>query len=168
MANTFGAARAAVRDLLGFLRGIGERLDRAPVRRGRPAPTEVWRALLADRSADAFPGHLGTLLRVARERVGPLRPALRGARPAGPYPATAAGIQAHTAAEFVLAVAAEMRDRIADGLPDWTARTWVADDEVADLAGQLGPLLAALTADVAAEVEAEFHSLQTGGGPEPG
>jgi hypothetical protein len=163
MLSTVPAARSAVLDLLGLLREASRRIDQAPVRRGRPATTEVWRALLADRSADAFPRRLGTLLRVARERVGPLRPALRAGRRSSPYPATAAGVQAHTAAEFVLAVAEQMRDRIADGLPDWTTRTWVADDEIRDLAGRLTPLLASLTPDLAADAAAEFDTLRMGG-----
>jgi hypothetical protein len=120
--------------------------------------------LLTDRPADAFPRRLGTPLRVARERAGPLRPAPRAAGPAGPYPATAAGVQAHTAAEFVLAVAEEMRDPIADGLPDGTARTRVADDEIRVIAGRLGPLLDLLTPGVAVDVDAAFDGLRATSG----
>jgi hypothetical protein len=56
-------------------------------------------------------------------------------------------------------VAAEALDRLDEGLPRSPARSWLADDEIADLARQLDPLLAALPADVAAQVEAEFGAL---------
>jgi hypothetical protein len=48
----------------------------------------------------------------------------------------------------------------AQGLPRAPARTWLPDDEVADLARQLDPLLAALPADLAAQVGAEFAVLR--------
>jgi hypothetical protein len=159
MPSTVAAARAAVLDLLGLLEGVKGRIDRAPIRRGRPASSDAWRSLLADRSADAFPRRLAALLRAAKERVGPLRPALRAARPGGPYPSAAAGIQAPTATEYVLAVAEEVGVRIADGLPPSPVRTWMADDEVADLAGRLGPLLASLTPGLATDIGAELDSL---------
>jgi hypothetical protein len=40
-----------------------------------------------------------------------------------------------------------------------SAPTWLADDEVADLARQLEPLLAALPADLARQVETEFAAV---------
>ena len=61
-----------------------------------------------------------------------------------------------TAAEYVLTLAAEILDRLDDGLRSAPSRSWLADDEVADLARQLEPLLAALPADLAAHVETEF------------
>jgi hypothetical protein len=59
----------------------------------------------------------------------------------------------------VLLVAAEVLDRLDEGLPRAPARSWIADDEVAELAGQLEPLLAALPADLAGQVGAEFAAV---------
>ena len=77
------AARAAVLDLLGLLAGVRDRLDRAPVRRGRPATLEVWRDIPTDKSADAFPRQLAHRLRATRQLVAPARDALRAVRPGG-------------------------------------------------------------------------------------
>jgi hypothetical protein len=156
MTEPAGGAHVAVLALLGLLASVRDRLHRAPVRRGKPARREAWRAVLADKSADAFPRQLAHKLRAVREHVAPERDALRAARPEGPYPTAAAPVQAVTAAEYVLAVAAEVLDRLDEGLPRGATRSWVADDEIADLAGQLEPLLAGLPADVAAQVEGEF------------
>ena len=150
------AAQAAVLDLLGLLAGVRDRLDRAPVRRGRPATLAVWRDILTDKSAAAFPRQVAHQLRAAKGQVAPLRDALRAARPGGPYPSDAIPLQAATATEYVLLVAAEVLDRLGEGLPRSPARTWLADDEVADLGRQLDPLLAALPADLADHVAAEF------------
>jgi hypothetical protein len=153
------AARAAVVDLLGLLVGVRDRLDRAPVRRGKPARPEVWRDILGDRSADSFPRQLAHRLRAAREHLAPVRDALRATRGGALYPAAEAGLVAATAAEYVLSVAAEVLDRLDEGLPRAPTRTWLADDEVADLARQLEPLLSALPADLGAHVEAEFAAV---------
>ena len=59
----------------------------------------------------------------------------------------------------MLAVAAEVLGPLNQGLPRSPARSWLADDEVADLGGQLEPLLAALPADLAAQVGAEFAAV---------
>ena len=67
------AARAAVRDLLALLAGVRDRLDRAPVRRGKLARVVMWREGLSDRTADAFPGQLAHKLRAAWERGAPVR-----------------------------------------------------------------------------------------------
>ena len=152
--------RSAALDLLGLLAGVRDRLDRAPVRRGKPARLEVWRDILTDKSADAFPRQLAHRLRAAREHLAPVRDALRGGRTDGPYPSPTAPIQAPTAAEYVLTLVAEILDRLDDGLRSAPSRSWLADDEVADLARQLEPLLAALPADLAAQVEGEFAAVE--------
>jgi hypothetical protein len=152
------APRAAVLDLFGLLVTVRDRLDRAPVRRGKPARLAVWREILTDRSAAAFPRQLAHKLRATREQIAPVRDALRAARPDGPYPSATAPVQAATAAEYVLAVAAEVLDRLDEGLPRGPTRSWVADDEIRDLAGQLEPLLAAVPADLAAQVTGEFEA----------
>jgi hypothetical protein len=149
------AARAAVLDVLGLFVGVRDRLDRAPVRRGKPARLAVWRDVLTDRSAAAFPRQLAYKLRAARAHVAPVRESLRAARTGGPHPSATAPVQA-AAAEFVLLVAAEVLDRLDEGLSRSPTRSWVADDEIADLAGQLEPLLVGLPADVAVQVEGEF------------
>jgi hypothetical protein len=149
------AARAVVLDLP----GVRDQLGQAPVRRGKPARPEVWRDILADRSADAFPRQLAHRLRAAREQVPPVRDALRATRGGALYPSADAGPAAATAAEYVLLVAAEVLGRLDEGLPRAPTRTWLADDEVAGLARQLEPLLAALPADLAAQVEAEFAAV---------
>jgi hypothetical protein len=158
MIENLPAARAAVLGLLSLIVAVRDRLDRAPVRRGKPVRLEVWRDILTDKSAAAFPRQLAHKLRAAREQVALFRDALRAARPDGPYPSPTAPVQAATAAEYVLAVAAEVLDRLDEGLPRSATRSWVADDEIADLARQLEPLLAPLPADVAAQVEGEFVS----------
>jgi hypothetical protein len=150
------APRAAVLDLLGLLAGVRDQLDLAPVRRGRPDRLGVWRAVLGDRSADAFPRRLAYALRAVKERVASVRDALRATCAGGPYPSADAPVQAATTTEYVLAVAAEVRDRLDEGLPRAPTRNWLADDEVADLGKQLDPLLAALPADLADRLEAEF------------
>jgi hypothetical protein len=154
------AARAAVLDLLSLLTGVRDRLDRAPVRRGKPARLVVWREVLGDRSADAFPRQLAHRLRAAKAQFAPVLDTLRAARTDGPYPAGDAPVQAATAAGYVLVVAAGVLDRLDEGLPRAPARSWVADDEVAELARQLEPLLAALPADLPAQVEAEFGAAE--------
>jgi hypothetical protein len=156
MISNLPAPRDAVLDLLSLIVAVRDRLDRAPVRRGKPARLAVWREILTDRSAAAFPRQLAHKLRAAREQVAPVRDALGAARTAGPYPSADAPVQAATAAEYVLAVAAGVLDRLDEGLPRGPTRSWVADDEIKDVAGQLEPLLAALLADVAAQVEGEF------------
>jgi hypothetical protein len=78
------------------------------------------------------------------EHVAPVRDALRAGRTDGPYPSATAPVQAATATEYVFAGA---------------TRSWAADDEIEDVAGQLDPLLAALPADVAAQVEGEFGAV---------
>jgi hypothetical protein len=153
------AARAAVLDLLGLLAAVRDRLDRAPVRRGRPDRLGVWRAVLGDRSADAFARRLAYALRAAKERVAPFRDALGAVHTGGPYPSDAATVQAATATEYALAVAAEVLARLDEGLPRAPTRSWLADDEVADLARQLDALLAALPADLADRVGAEFGAI---------
>ena len=140
------AARTAVRDLLGLLAGVRDRLAHAPVRRGKADRVGVWRAVLSDRSAAAFPRQLAHRLRATRERVAPVLDALRAVRVGGPYPSDAARLQAGTATEYVPLVAAEVLDRL-------------ADDEVADLGRQLDLLLAALPADLADHVTAEFAAV---------
>jgi hypothetical protein len=112
----------------------------------------VWREVLADQSAAAFPRQVAHQLRAAREQVASLRDALRAARGGGLYPSETAPRQAATATEFVLVVAAEVLDRLAEGLPRSPTRAWLADDEVADLGRQLEPLLTALKADLAGHV----------------
>jgi hypothetical protein len=154
------AARAAVLDLLGLLAGVRDRLAHAPVRRGKPDRLAVWRAVVADRSAAAFPRQLAHQLRAARERVAPVRDALRAAGTGGLYPSEAAPLQAATATEYVLAVAAEVLARLDEGLPRAPTRAWVADDEIAELGRQLEPLLAALPADLADQVAAEFAAVE--------
>ena len=154
------AARAAVLDLLGLLVAVRDRLDRAPVRRGQPARPEVWRDVLTDRSATAFTRRLAHWLRAAREHVAPVRDELRAARPDDPYPSAAAPVQAATAAEFVLLVAAEVLDRLGEGLPRSPSRSRVADDEITDLARRLEPLLVAMPADLADQVTAEFAAAE--------
>ena len=153
------AARAAVLDLLGLLTGVRDRSGRAPVRRGKPVRLEVWRDILGDRSADNFPRQLAHRLRAAREKLAPVRDALQATRGGALYPSADAGLAAATAAEYVLLVAAEVNGRLDEGLPRAPTRSWIADDEIADLARQLDPLLAALPADVAAQVGAEFGAL---------
>jgi hypothetical protein len=153
------AARAAALDLLGLLTGVRDRLNRAQVRRGKPARLAVWREVLGDRSADAFPRQLAHGLRAAKAQVAPVLDALRAARTDGPYPAGDAPVQAATAAGYVLAVAAEMVDRLNGGLPRSPTRSWIADDEVADLGRQLDPFVAALPADLPAHVAAEFAAV---------
>jgi hypothetical protein len=155
------AARAAVLDLLGLLTGVRGRLDAAPVRRVKPDRLAVWREVLGDRSADAFPRQLAHRLRAAREHLAPARDALRALRPGALYPSADAGLGAATAAEYVMVVAAEVLARLDEGLPRAPTRTWLADDEVADLAGQLEPLLWALPADLVAQVGAEFAAIST-------
>jgi hypothetical protein len=152
-------ARTAVLDLLGLLTGVRERLDRAPVRRGKPARPEVWRDILGDRSADNFPRQLAHRLRAVRQQIAPVRDALRATRAGALYPADDAGLAAATAAEFVLLVAAEVLGRLDEGLPRAPTRTWIADDEVAELARQLEPLLAAPPTDLGDRIEAEFAAL---------
>jgi len=152
------AARAAV---LGLLTDVRDRLDRAPVRRGKPARLAVWREILTDRSAAAFPRQLARQLRAAREQVAPVRDALRAARPDGPCLSADAPVQAATASEYVLVLAAEVLDRLNEGLRRGPTRSWLADDEIKDVAGQLEPLLAAVPADLAAEVEGEFAAAGT-------
>ena len=127
-------ARAAALDLLGLLTGVRDRLDRAPVRRGKPARAEVWRDILGDRSADNFPRQLAHRLRAAREKLAPVRDALQATRGGALYPSADAGLAAATATEFVLAVAAEVLGRLDEGLPRAPTRSWIADDEVAELA----------------------------------
>jgi hypothetical protein len=161
MIDNLTRARTAVLDLLGLLVAVRDRLDRAPVRRGKPARLAVWREILTDRSAGAFPRQLAYNLRTAGEQVAPVRDALRAARPEGPYPSPTGPVQAATAAEYVLAVAAEVLDRLDEGLHGGPMRSWVADDEIKDLAGQLEPLLAALPADLAAQVIGEFATAGT-------
>jgi hypothetical protein len=161
MPNPTATAHAAVLDLLGLLTGVRDRLGRAPVRRGRPARLAVWRDILADRSADNFPRQLAHRVRAAREQLAPVRDALRAIRPGALYPSADAGLAAGTATEYVLLVAAEVLDRLDKGLPRAPTRTWLADDEVADLAGQLEPLLWALPADLVAQVGAEFAAIST-------
>ena len=159
MPEPLGAARAAVLDLLGLLTGVRDRFDRAPVLRGKPARPEVWRDILADRSADNFPRQLAHRLRAAREQLAPVRDALRATRAGALYPAAGAGLAAATAAEYVLLVAAEVLAWLDEGLPRAPARTWLADDEVAELARRLEPLLAALPADLAGQVGAELAAV---------
>src|SRR3954447_20954235 len=110
MGEPAGGAGAAVPDLLGLLTGVRARSARAPVRRGKPARPEVWRDILADRSADAFPRQLAHRLRAAREHLAPVRDALRATRGGALYPSADAGLAAATAAEYVLLVAAEVLD----------------------------------------------------------
>ena len=153
------AARAAVLDLLGLLTGVRDRLGRAPARRGKPATLAIWRGILTDKSATAFPRQVAHQLRAAKERVAPVRDALGAARAGGPYPSDTAPVQAATATEYVLAVAAEVLARLDEGLPRSPSRSWLADDEVADLDRQLDPLLATLPADLADHVEAEFAAV---------
>jgi hypothetical protein len=153
------AARAAVLDLLGLLTGVRDRLDRAPVRRGKPARPEVWRDILGDRSADNFPRQLAHKLRAAREQLAPDRDALGATRAGALYPAADAGPAAATATEFVLLIAADVLGRLDEGLPRAPTRSWIADDEIAELARQLEPLLSALPADLVAQVEAEFWAV---------
>jgi hypothetical protein len=81
-------------------------------------------------SAAALPRQLAYKLRAAREQVAPVRDALRAARPIGPYPSAAAPVQAATAADYVLAVAAEVVNRLDEGLPCGATRSRVADDEM--------------------------------------
>jgi hypothetical protein len=152
------AARSAVLDLFGLLVTVRDRLDRAPVRRGKPARLAVWREILTDRSAAAFPRQLAYKERAAREQIALVRDALRAARIDGPYPSADAPVPAATVAEYVLAVSTEVLDRLDEGLPRSALRSWVADDEIKDLAAQLEPLLAALPADLAAQVEGEFEA----------
>jgi hypothetical protein len=156
MIPNWTAAHASVLGLLALIVAVRDRLDRAPVRRGKPARLEVWRDILTDKSAAAFPRQLAHKLRATKEQVAPVRDALRTAQPDGPYPSPTAQVQAATASEYVLAVAAEVLDRLNEGLPRLATRSWVADDEIADVAGQLEPLLAAMPADVAVQVEGEF------------
>ena len=120
----------------------------------------MWRDILGDRSADNFPRQLAHRLRAAREHVAPVRDALRATRGGALYPSADAGMAAATATEYVLLVAAEVLGRLDEGLPRSPLRSWLADDEIADVARQLDPLLAALPADVADQVEAEFAAAQ--------
>ena len=53
-------------------------------------------------------------------------------------------------------MATEVLARLDEGLPRAPTRAWLADDEIADLAKQLDPLLAALLAGLADHVAAEF------------
>jgi hypothetical protein len=69
---------------------------------------------------------------------------------------------AATATEYVPLVAAEALDRLDEGLPRSPTRSWIAGDEVADLGRQLDSLLAAVPADLAARVEAEFAAVEVG------
>ena len=154
--------RSSVLSLLGLLTGVRDRLAAAPVRRGKPDRLAVWRDVLGDRSADAFPRQLAVRLRAARAQVSPVRDALRAARAGGLYPAEAAPVAAATATEYVLVVAAGVLDRLADGLPRSPTRTWLADDEVADLGGQVEPLLTGLPTDLAARIEAELAAVGRG------
>ena len=152
--------RAAVLDLLGLLTGVRDRLAAAPVRRGRPARPEVWRAVLGDRSADAFSNQLAVRLRAAKARASPIRDALRAARVGGLYPFEAAPVAAATVAEYVPVVAAEVLARLADGLARAPTRNWLADDEVADLGGRLKPLLAGRPAGPADQASRELGAVR--------
>jgi hypothetical protein len=138
---------------------VRDRLDRAPVRRGKPARLAVRRDILADRSADNFPRQLAHRLRAAREKLAPVRDALQATRGGALYPSADAGRAAATAAEYVLLVAAEALARLDEGLPRAPTRTCLIDDEVAELARQLEPLLAALPADLGDKVRAEFRAV---------
>ena len=149
------AARAAVLGLLGLLAGVRDRVGRAPVRRGRPVTLAVWRGILTDKSADALPRQVAHLLRATKEAVAPVRDALRAARAGGPYPSDTVPLQAATATEYVLVVAAEVLDRLDEGLPRSPTRAWLADDEVADLGRRLEPFLVALPPDLPDQVGAE-------------
>jgi hypothetical protein len=153
------AARTAVLDLLGLLTGVRDRLDRAPVRRGKPARLEVWRGILGDRSADNFPRQVAHKLRAARAELAPVRDGLRATRAGALYPSADAGLAAATVTEFVLLVAAEVLGRLDEGLPRPPTRSWIADDEIAESARQLEPLLGALPADLGDRIEAEFAAL---------
>jgi hypothetical protein len=105
-------ARAAVLDLLSLLTGVQGRLAAAPVRRGMPDRLAGWRAVLTDKSADAFPRQLAHKLRAARAAVAPVRDALRAARGGGLYPAESAPIAAAIATEYVMLIAAEVLNRM--------------------------------------------------------
>ena len=119
----------------------------------------LWRDILADPSADAFPRQLAHRLRAAREHLAPARDALRASRGESLYPSADAVLAVATAAEYVLRVAAAVLGRLDEGLPRAPARSWPADDEVDDLARQLEPLLAAPPADLGDIVQAEFRGL---------
>ena len=95
-------------------------------------------------------------MRAAKALVAPVVDALRAARCGGLYPAESASISAATATEVVLVVAAEVLDRLDEGLPRSPTRSWLADDEVADLGRQLGQVLTAMPNDLAGQVEREL------------
>jgi hypothetical protein len=65
-------------------------------------------------------------------------------------------VSAATATEYVLVVAAEVLDRLDEGLPRSPTRSWLADDEVIDMGGQLERLLAAMSADLGEQAEGEL------------
>jgi hypothetical protein len=158
MQHSAAAARDAVLAVLGLLEGVRDRVDQAPVRRGKPARMEAWRAVLGDRTADAFPRRLAAAVRVAKERVGPVLDILRAARAGRPF--SLGGVEgAPTAAEYVIRQAEEVTARMTDGLPAAPARTWMADDEVTALAARLDPLLAGLPSDLIGQIDAEFAGL---------
>jgi hypothetical protein len=153
---------SSVLDLLGLLTGVRDWVAAAPVRRGKPDRLAVWRDVLGDRSADAFPRQLAVRLRAAKAQVSPIREVLWASRLGGLYPAEAATVAAATATEYVLVVAAGVLDRLADGLPRAPTRDWMADDEVADLGRQVEPLLTGLPTDLAAQVEVELAAVGRG------
>jgi hypothetical protein len=153
---------SSVLDLLGLLTGVRDRVAAAPVRRGKPDRLAVWREVLGNQSADAFARQLAVRLRAAKAQVSPVREALRAARAGGLYPAEAAPVAAATATEYVLVVAAEALNRLGEGLPRSPTRTWLADDEVADLGRQLEPLLTGLPTDLGEQVARELGAVRDG------
>jgi len=102
-------------------------------------------------------------MRAGKALVAPVVDAVRSARSSGLYPLESASISAATATEFVLVVAAEALDRLDEGLPRSPTRSWLADDEVADLGGRLEPLHAAPPAELVTQIEVEFAAISSRG-----
>lgn len=152
-------ALTAVLDLLALLAEARQRSDQASSQRGKSAKREFWRELISRPPADPFPRRLALLLRTAREKAGPFRKAIRSMRPDGYAPASRPGPTAASATEWVLSLAEDVLQVAADVLPPAPARTWMADDEVDELAARLRPLLAGVTDDVGQHVRAEFGAL---------
>jgi hypothetical protein len=158
MPDSAEEARAAVLAVLGLLEGVRDRVAQAPIRRGKPARLEVWRAVLADRTSNAFPRRLAAAVRGAKERVGPVLDTLRAGRAGRPF-SVGGREAAPTAAEYVIRQAEEVTARISDGLPAAPTRTWMADDEVTALAARLDPILGGLPSDLTVQIDAEFAGI---------
>src|SRR5688572_1173696 len=114
--------------LFHLLADARRRIDQARTKRGRSAERDAWRDLIGSPAADPFPRRLASVLRVAKEKVGPVKEALRSVLPGGYTLAGSPRGTEPSVAEWVLALAAGLNQAITDCLPPSPSRSWMADD----------------------------------------